>query len=121
MPQGKDYISFIVKDIDLIKDFIAKINSKMLDYIISHPNSKFILFYKNLTHSDLPTFGKATRINELSKNLLYYINENEMLNIERKTGKPFQTSHQSCIGLRKKTLWINWIATTQRKWSLSFK
>ena len=102
MPQGKDYISFIIKDIDLIKDFIAKINSKMLDYIISHPNSKFILFYKNLTHSDLPTFGKATRINELSKNLLYYINENEMLNIERKTDKPFQTSHQSCIGLRKK-------------------
>ena len=50
----------------------------MFDYINEHPNSKFILFYKNLTHSDLPTFGKATRPDSHSKNLLYYIKESEM-------------------------------------------
>ena len=102
MAHGKDYINFILEDRIKIKDFIAKISAKMFDYINEHPNSKFILFYKNLTHSDLPTFGKATRPNSLSKNLLYYIKESEMRNIERNTSKPFQTAHQSCIGLKAK-------------------
>ena len=102
MAHGKDYINFILEDRDKVKDFVAKISSQMFDYINSHSGSKFVLFYKGLTHSDLPTFGKATRPNSHSKNLLYYIKESEMLNIERKTSKPFQTAHQSCIGLKTK-------------------
>lgn len=102
MAHGKDYINFILEDRIKIKDFIAKTSAKMFDYINEHPNSKFILFYKNLTHSDLPTFGKATRPDSHSKNLLYYIKESEMRNIERNTSKPFQTAHQSCIGLKAK-------------------
>lgn len=102
MAHGKDYINFILEDRIKIKDFIAKTSAKMFDYINEHPHSRFILFYKNLTHSDLPTFGKATRPDSHSKNLLYYIKESEMKNIERNTSKPFQTAHQSCIGLKTK-------------------
>ena len=102
MPGGRDYINFILEKEEKIKDFVAKISSQMFDYINGHKTSKFILFYKHLTHSDLPTFGKATRPNSHSKNLLYYINENDMLDVERNTGRPFQTAHQSCIGLKTK-------------------
>lgn len=101
MARGKDYINFILEDRFKIRDFVAKISSTMFDYINSHSSSRFVLFYKSLTHSDLPTFGKATRPDSHSKNLLYYIKEDEMRNIESKTSKPFQTAHQSCIGLKK--------------------
>ena len=87
MAHGKDYVNFILEDRIKIIDFIAKTSAKMFDYINEHPNSKFILFYKNLTHSDLPTFGKATRPDSHYKNLLYYIKESEMRNIERNTFK----------------------------------
>ncbi|MCH5172029.1 MAG: HNH endonuclease [Erysipelotrichales bacterium] len=99
MPRYED--SFILEDRDQIIDFIAKISSDMYDYMVSHANSTFILFYKYLTHSDLATFGKATKVNAHQNNLLYYIDESEMRDIELKTGKPFQTAHQSCIGLKE--------------------
>ena len=102
MAHGKDYVSFILEDIDDIKSFVAKISSTMFDYINENKQSKYILFYKYLTHSDLGTFGKATRVNRHDKNLLYYIKTDEMNNIENNTGRPFQTAHQSCIGLKKK-------------------
>ena len=99
--RGSDYVSFIIDDNEDIENFIAGISSQMFDYIQSHKTSRFVLFYKYLTHSDLATFGKSTRPNTLGKNLLYYINEKEMVNIEKKTDKPFQTAHQSCIGLKQ--------------------
>ncbi len=99
MPRNED--SFILEDRKLITDFIAKISYDMFDYINSKSNSSFILFYKYLTHSDLATFGKATKVNSHSNNLLYYINESEMKDIEEKTKRPFQTAHQSCIGLKE--------------------
>lgn len=98
---GKDYVNFLLNDIDKIKDFVAEISGEMFDYINQHSSSTFVLFYKYLTHSDLATFGKATRPNSLDKNLLYYIDESEMKKIEDKTNKPFQTTHQSCIGLKQ--------------------
>lgn len=100
--RGKDYVNFILEDRESIKNFIAKISSRMFEYINSKNNSKFVLFYKYLTHSDIATFGKATKVNSHDKNLLYYIKTEEMISIESKTGKPFQTAHQSCIGLKKK-------------------
>ncbi|MDE6029499.1 MAG: HNH endonuclease [Clostridiales bacterium] len=93
--------SFILEQKDEIADFIAKISYDMYEYIQSKPESRFVMFYKYLTHSDLATFGKATKKDSHSKNLLYYIDEQEMKNIEDITGKPFQTAHQSCIGLKK--------------------
>jgi len=100
--QGKKYVNFLLDDTDKIKDFISEISTEMYDYIDNNNSSKFVLFYKYITHSDLATFGKATRVNSLDKNLLYYIDEQEMKNIEENTKKPFQTAHQSCIGLKEK-------------------
>lgn len=99
---GRDYVNFLLEDKEKIEDFVGSISSEMLDYINSKQDSKFILFYKYLTHSDLGTFGKATRLNSLDKNLLYYIKTESMLDIENKTKKPFQTAHQSCIGLKER-------------------
>lgn len=93
--------SFILEQKEEISDFIAKISYDMYEYIQLRPDSRFVMFYKYLTHSDLATFGKATQKDSHSKNLLYYIDEQDMKDIEEKTGKPFQTAHQSCIGLKK--------------------
>ena len=100
--QGKGYVNFLLEEREKIEEFIAGISSEMFDYIAEKSNSKFVLFYKYLTHSDLATFGKATKVNSLDKNLLYYIDTSEMVNIEKNTNKPFQTAHQSCIGLKEK-------------------
>lgn len=100
--QGKEYVNFLLEERDKIEEFIAEISGEMLEYMGAKKDSKFVLFYKYLTHSDLATFGKATKVNSLEKNLLYYINTNEMSEIEKKTNKPFQTAHQSCIGLKEK-------------------
>ena len=101
MPNGKSYTSFILQDQNLIGDFVEKFSSEMFNYIDSkNGTSRFILFYKHLTHSDLATFGKATKPNSHDKNLLYYIRTEDMLEIEKNTKKPFQTAHQSCIGLK---------------------
>lgn len=68
---------------------------------LENSTSEFVLYYKYLTHSDLPTFGKATRPNNLQKNLLYYLTVQEMKEIEDRNNKPFETAHQSNIGLPK--------------------
>ena len=101
MSRGGNYINFIVEERDKLKDLVAQVSLDMADYIDSRANSEFVLFYKNITHSDLPTFGKATRVNAHEKNLLYYITDHDMQSIEDKTNKPFQTAHQSNIGLMK--------------------
>lgn len=101
MARGKQYTNLILIDETKIIDFIEQISSEMAQYINENNESKFTLFYKYLTHSDIATFGKATKLNSHDKNLLYYINTEEMLEIEEKTKKPFQTAHQSCIGLMK--------------------
>lgn len=99
---GKEYVNFLLEDREKIKDFIAEISNEMYEYILKHQSSEFVLFYKYITHSDLATFGKATRVDSLDKNLLYYIKTEEMKQIEENTNKPFQTAHQSCIGLKEK-------------------
>lgn len=99
MPRNED--SFILTDNDSISDFIAKISYDTFEYIQRKKESKFVMYYKYLTHSDIATFGKATKVNSLQNNFLYYIDEKEMANIEINTNKPFQTAHQSCIGLKK--------------------
>ena len=91
MPAGKSYTSFILEDQNTIIDFIGQISTEMYDYIEEHQrDSRFVLFYKHLTHSDLATFGKGTHPNSHEKNLLYYIKTDDMLEVERKTNKPFQ-------------------------------
>ncbi|WP_215744623.1 HNH endonuclease signature motif containing protein [Mesomycoplasma hyorhinis] len=101
MARGNEYRSFISKNREDILNFIDRISHTLHQYILKNKESSFVLFYKYLTHSDLGTFGKSTQPNTLDKNLLYYLTTEEMINIENKTKKVFQTAHQSCIGLTK--------------------
>ena len=43
---------------DNIRRLIEDKSSTMTDYITKNQSSRFILHYKYLTHSDLPTFEK---------------------------------------------------------------
>lgn len=84
------------KVFDIIKDKSAS----MANYINSHNHSTFSLWYKDIKHSDLITSGKRTKINQdFSKNILYYLTPYEMREIEKNSSKPFETAHQSNIGL----------------------
>lgn len=102
MPYSNDYVSVVVDDYEKISEFISQISSDMYEYISKENNSRFVMFYKYLTHSDLATFGKATKVNSHKDNLLYYLTTEDMLKIEENTNEPFQTAHQSCISLTEK-------------------
>lgn len=99
MARNKEYINFIIEEREQISDFIGQISSDMDEYISERKKSKFVMFYKYLTHSDLATFGKALKVNSHADNLLYYLTVDDMLKIEENTEKPFQTAKQSCISL----------------------
>ena len=73
MARSKDYVSVIVEEYEKISEFVGQISSDMYEYISEAKDSKFVMFYKYLTHSDLATFGKATKPNAHEKNLLYYL------------------------------------------------
>lgn len=99
MAHGKEYVSFIVDDRNQISEFLGQFSSEMQQYVVEKRQSNFIMFYKYLTHSDLATFGKATKVDSHDDNLLYYITSEDMRKIEENTNRPFQTAHQSCISL----------------------
>lgn len=91
----------IIEDKNKIYEILSDKSSFMSKYI-RRSDSHFILYYKYLTHSDLPTFGKATAPNMLHKNILYYLTVDEMREIEKRNNRPFETAHQSNIGLPKR-------------------
>ena len=102
MARGENYINFILNEREQILDFLEHISFKMHEYVQNKTDSNFILFYKHLTHSDLATFGKATKPQDYDKNLLYYLSIPQMLELEKEHGfQFFKTAHQSCIGLMK--------------------
>lgn len=90
-----------VDDDTKIADFLLSTNKEMYDYVRLHQSSDFALFYKLLSHSDLPNFGKSSNHNRLDKNFLYYISTEDMVKLEEQTGRHFQTAKQSNINLRK--------------------
>ena len=73
MARGKDYTNFIVTEKEKICDLIDGISSSMSDYINQNQDSEFVILYKYISHSDLATFGKATKVDMLEKNILYYL------------------------------------------------
>jgi len=91
----------VVDDRDSIIELLGS-KSLSIRNMLETKNDHFILYYKDITHSDLISCGKRTKSSQpFSKNLLYYLTENEMESVERNSDKPFETAHQSCIGLRK--------------------
>ncbi len=89
----------VVSNKEKIINVLETKSQVLTQYLSNNENSEFILYYKYLTHSDLPTFGKATRVDRHCDNLLYYITTEEIEAIEQREGKPFATAHQSNITL----------------------
>lgn len=93
--------NIVVKDKNTILDILGN-KSSAIKKLLENSNDSFSLFYKDITHSDLISCGKRTKVEQsFSKNLLYYLTDREMQVIEENSTKPFETAHQSCIGLRK--------------------
>lgn len=87
-------------DREIILNYIESRSYDMFEYVRSHPNTRFTLWYKNLTHSDLTNRGKRNGWKEgLEKNLLYYLSVQEMRKIEEASKKPFESAKQSNIGM----------------------
>ena len=82
------------EDVDKILSTIE--SDYMRNYIIEHPNSKYTLIYKYLTHSDVIASGKRNERQGLERNYLNYLSVEAMQQMVD-TGKNFETAHQSCI------------------------
>lgn len=74
----KEEPCFILSDINRIKYLLETFSPEMVSYINSNNSSKFYLFHKFITHSDIPGFGKSSDKRKPQENLLYYYNNNEM-------------------------------------------
>lgn len=75
-------------------------STSMVTHILNHTTSYFTLWYKDIKHSDLISSGKRTKVDQdFDKNILYYLTAEEMRTIEKNSKKPFETAHQSNIGM----------------------
>lgn len=91
----------VVTDRETIIEILSSKSLAIKELIEKHDDN-FTLYYKDITHSDIISCGKRTKPSQsFSKNLLYYLSEREMKSIEDNSDKPFETAHQSCIGLKK--------------------
>lgn len=102
MIMSRKYLNEFIDDKYKILDFLDDVSPIMTKYIKENSYSKFYLFYKFINHSDIPTFAKATKQNALERNLLYYLSIDEMCELAYKRNAPFETAHQSNIGLSLK-------------------
>lgn len=95
----------IIKKRYKILDTVSMMSRTMTDYINKHETSNFTMYYKIITHSDVPcgkniktrSEKKKERIKQLDKNILYYNTSEQMYNIEKKKKKIFPCAHQSSI------------------------
>ncbi|AFI06707.1 HNH endonuclease signature motif containing protein [Helicobacter cetorum] len=85
-----------------IQEIMMDKSPSLLDYMHKYKNSEYVLYYKMLSHSDLPTFAKAVSKNHLDKNLLYYLSTEQMQSIEKKEERNFEVAKQSNISLSKR-------------------
>lgn len=104
MPKKKATEHFIIQEYNKIVNFTSELSDSMSEYVQENPDSKYVMLFKDLTHSDLVGYGKLTDKNkELGKyndNVLYYMSTEEMESLAIKTGALPDTAHQSCIGLK---------------------
>jgi hypothetical protein len=82
-----------------IIEIVSNLSNYMTDYLDANIESDFLLISKQIYHSDLPTYGKAIKSDELSKNFLYYLSTEEMIKIEKERNRLFEVAAQSNINL----------------------
>lgn len=96
----------VVYDTNKIRDFLMYKSDSMSDYLTKHQDDEFILIVKQISHSDLTSAGKRTKVHQpFTKNYLYYLTAEEMEEMDRKDNRPFVTAHQSNIGVPKELVY----------------
>ncbi|MDU9764716.1 HNH endonuclease signature motif containing protein [Helicobacter pylori] len=88
-----------VENFEEIQEIIIDKSQSLYDYMDKHKSSEYILYYKMLSHSDLPNFAKMKNDESLDKNLLYYLSAKEMREIERRENREFEVAKQSNISM----------------------
>ncbi|WP_187879368.1 HNH endonuclease signature motif containing protein [Helicobacter pylori] len=88
-----------VENFEEIQEIVIDKSQSLYDYMDKHKDSEYILYYKMLSHSDLPNFAKMKNNESLDKNLLYYLNTKEMQEIEQRENRKFEVAKQSNIGM----------------------
>ncbi|WQZ34389.1 HNH endonuclease [Helicobacter pylori] len=88
-----------VESFEEIQEIIIDKSQSLYDYMDKYKSSKYILYYKMLSHSDLPNFAKMKNDESLDKNLLYYLSAKEMQEIEQRENRKFEVAKQSNIGM----------------------
>lgn len=96
----------LVYNTDKIREYLMYKSDTMSDYLAKNQDDEFILLIKQISHSDLTSAGKRTKIEQpFSKNYLYYLTANEMEEMDRIDNRPFVTAHQSNIGVPKNIIY----------------
>ncbi|MEG0283222.1 MAG: hypothetical protein RR543_00455 [Erysipelotrichales bacterium] len=90
---------YISENKEEIINFLDSKTNVMKDYISNANDSSFALIKKNITHSDLPTFGKRCGNQKIDKNILTYLSVAEMHEIEAKESDEFKSAKQSNISV----------------------
>ncbi|QQW89932.1 HNH endonuclease signature motif containing protein [Helicobacter pylori] len=88
-----------VENFEEIQEIIIDKSQSLYDYMDKYKSSEYILYYKMLSHSDLPNFAKMKNDESLDKNLLYYLSAKEMQEIEQRENRKFEVAKQSNIGM----------------------
>ncbi|WRA24700.1 HNH endonuclease [Helicobacter pylori] len=88
-----------VENFEEIQEIIIDKSQSLYDYMDKCKSSEYILYYKMLSHSDLPNFAKMKNDESLDKNLLYYLSAKEMQEIEQRENRKFEVAKQSNIGM----------------------
>ncbi|WQW45183.1 HNH endonuclease [Helicobacter pylori] len=88
-----------VENFEEIQEIIIDKSQSLYDYMDKYKSSEYILYYKMLSHSDLPNFAKMKNDESLDKNLLYYLSTKEMREIEQRENRKFEVAKQSNIGM----------------------
>lgn len=86
-----------INEKDRIIKFLEGRSPTLANYVKDTFIGEFVLVYKFLSHSDIPTFAKRTKNNGTADNLLYYATIDEMDKENQK--KVTETAHQSNIYL----------------------
>ncbi len=88
-----------VENFEEIQEIIVDKSQFLYDYMDKYKSSEYILYYKMLSHSDLPNFAKMKNDESLDKNLLYYLSAKEMREIEQRENRKFEVAKQSNISM----------------------
>ncbi|GAA7888131.1 hypothetical protein JP0475_00230 [Helicobacter pylori] len=91
-----------VENFEKIQEIIIDKSQFLYDYMDKYKSSEYILYYKMLSHSDLPNFAKMKNDESLDKNLLYYLSAKEMREIEQRENRKFEVAKQSNIGISRR-------------------